>query len=96
MPGESGAAAPEPRFMRGMSETARRRFLEQLDAKPAKDRAAFLSRAEKVFASRASFTPSDAAEECNRELPAADRWKVVLDGFAYYTCAHKTPHIDLA
>ena len=83
-------------FLERMDDAARAQFLRQLEEKPTSTRPAFLAYAQSLFTALPEIKWGEAGEECGKELPSARRWKVVLDGYAYFTCAHKDPHVELA
>lgn len=82
-------------FLQWMDERAKETFAMQYWNTPAQKRAAFLATANTIFTKPPGFGLADYVEECARKHPTAKRWKVVLEGYAYYTCEHPDPHIEL-
>lgn len=84
-----------PKFVDFMTPAAKARFLDQLEAHKPEARATFLAMAQARFDAPPPRILGFSGDECNKEVPGARRWKVVLEGFSYYTCEHSDPHIDL-
>ena len=84
-----------PDFLRFMTEGARSQFERQLEGMGLDARAAFLVAAQSAFEEPPARHLGFDGEECNKATPGARRWKVVLDGYSYYTCNHPDPHIDV-
>ena len=84
-----------PGFLSFMTEGARSQFKRQLEEKDPDARVAFLVAAQSVFEDPPPRHLGFEGEECNKATPGARRWKVVLDGYSYYTCNHPDPHIDV-